>query len=136
MSYRARGLRVQRPCATAGVSAGSSVWTGSASAIGPAGGCRGRCVHRSQPFTPTTMSSPAKTTVRRSIAGILWSMNRESPPALRLDRILELAQRAALGPSDRILSGFRSPALAVEQKSDNSPVTAFDREAEQHIRQI
>src|ERR1700749_3728126 len=63
-------------------------------------------------------------------------MNRESPPALRLDRILELAKRAALGPSDRSLNGFRNPALAVEQKSDNSPVTAFDRESEQHIRQI
>jgi len=63
-------------------------------------------------------------------------MNRESNCALRLDRILELARRAALGPSDRILSGYRSPALAVETKSDNSPVTAFDREAEQHIRRI
>jgi fructose-1,6-bisphosphatase/inositol monophosphatase family enzyme len=57
-------------------------------------------------------------------------------PALQLDRILDLAKRAALGPSERIMSGFRSPALAVEQKSDNSPVTAFDRESEQHIRQI
>jgi len=63
-------------------------------------------------------------------------MSRESTSALRLDRILELARRAALGPADRILSGYRSPALAVEKKSDNSPVTAFDREAEQHIRQI
>jgi len=57
-------------------------------------------------------------------------------PALRLDRILELAQRAALAPSDRIMSGYRSPALAVETKPDHSPVTAFDREAEQHIRRI
>ena len=63
-------------------------------------------------------------------------MNRESTAALRLDRILELATRAALGPSERILSGFRSPALAVESKSDGSPVTAFDREAEQKIREI
>ena len=63
-------------------------------------------------------------------------MNRESTPAVRLDRILDLAKRAALAPSDRIMSGFRSPALAVEQKSDHSPVTAFDREAEQHIRRI
>jgi histidinol-phosphatase len=63
-------------------------------------------------------------------------MSRESNPALRLDRILELAQRAALAPSDKILSGYRSPALAVETKPDNSPVTAFDREAEQHIREI
>jgi histidinol-phosphatase len=63
-------------------------------------------------------------------------MTRNSAPTPRLDRILELARRAALGPSARILSGFRNPALAVEHKSDNSPVTAFDREAEQHIREI
>jgi histidinol-phosphatase len=63
-------------------------------------------------------------------------MSCESSPALRLDRILELAKRAALAPSARIMTGFRSPTLAVERKSDNSPVTAFDREAEQHIREI
>ncbi len=63
-------------------------------------------------------------------------MNRESTPAVRLDRILDLAQRAALAPTDLIMSGFRSPALAVEQKADHSPVTAFDRESEQHIRRI
>ncbi|MBS0422409.1 MAG: hypothetical protein JSR66_32180 [Proteobacteria bacterium] len=63
-------------------------------------------------------------------------MNREPTSAPRLDRILELARRAAVGPADRILTGYRSPALAVEKKPDHSPVTAFDREAEQHIRQI
>jgi len=63
-------------------------------------------------------------------------MPRESTEALRLDRILELATRAARGPSERILSGFRSAALAVETKTDGSPVTAFDREAEQQIREI
>src|SRR6202011_6309374 len=63
-------------------------------------------------------------------------MTRESTEALRLDRILALATRAALGPAVRVLSGFRSPALAVESKSDGSPVTAFDREAEQQIREI
>jgi histidinol-phosphatase len=63
-------------------------------------------------------------------------MNRESTPAFRLDRILGLAKRAALGPSVRILTGYRNPTLAVERKSDDSPVTAFDREAEQHIREI
>jgi histidinol-phosphatase len=63
-------------------------------------------------------------------------MTRESTAAFRLDRILELATRAALGPSDQILAGFRNPTLAVERKSDGSPVTAFDREAEQHIRVI
>lgn len=63
-------------------------------------------------------------------------MNCESNPALRLDRILELATRAARGPSELILSGFRNPKLPVERKSDGSPVTPFDREAEQQIRQI
>src|SRR5882757_4528341 len=63
-------------------------------------------------------------------------MNRESTPAFRLDRILELTRRAALGPSSKILAGFRNPALAVEWKSDGSPVTALDREAEQLIREI
>jgi fructose-1,6-bisphosphatase/inositol monophosphatase family enzyme len=63
-------------------------------------------------------------------------MNRETAAAFRLDRILELAKHAALGPSDRILAGFRNPSLAVERKSDGSPVTVFDREAEQQIRAI
>ena len=63
-------------------------------------------------------------------------MSREPTEALRLDRILELATRAARGPSELILSGFRNPGLAVERKSDGSPVTPFDREAEQQIRQI
>jgi histidinol-phosphatase len=63
-------------------------------------------------------------------------MNRESTPDLRLDRILDLAKRAALAPSALILSGYRNPSLPVERKSDDSPVTPFDREAEQQIRQI
>src|ERR1700733_666863 len=63
-------------------------------------------------------------------------MNRETTEGLRLDRILALATRAAQGPTVRILSGFRSPALAVEGKPDGSPVTQFDREAEQQIREI
>ncbi|MEA3182151.1 MAG: histidinol-phosphatase [Gammaproteobacteria bacterium] len=63
-------------------------------------------------------------------------MNREATPAFRLDRIIELTRRAALGPSSKILAGFRNPALAVEWKSDGSPVTALDREAEQQIREI
>ena len=63
-------------------------------------------------------------------------MNREPTDALRLDRILALAIRAARGPSEHILSGFRNPKLAVEGKPDGSPVTAFDREAEQQIREI
>jgi histidinol-phosphatase len=77
-----------------------------------------------------------KSAERMSIAGILGSMNRETTPAVRLDRILELARRAALAPSEKILTGYRSPALSVETKADSSPVTAFDRESEQQIREI
>jgi histidinol-phosphatase len=51
-------------------------------------------------------------------------------------RMLELATRAALAPSALILSGFRNPALSVEHKSDGSPVTRFDREAERQIREV
>jgi histidinol-phosphatase len=51
-------------------------------------------------------------------------------------RLLELATRAALAPSSLILSGFRNPALRVEHKSDGSPVTHFDREAERQIREV
>src|SRR5882724_7146970 len=51
-------------------------------------------------------------------------------------QMLELATRAAVAPSALILSGFRNPSLPVETKSDGSPVTPFDREAEQQIRQI
>ena len=53
-----------------------------------------------------------------------------------VSRAVELATRAALAPSALILSGYRNPSLAVEHKSDGSPVTAFDRQAEQQIRQI
>jgi histidinol-phosphatase len=63
-------------------------------------------------------------------------MNSPSIPGLQLDRILELASRAARAPTERILTGFRNPDLAVERKSDGSPVTAFDREAEQQIRTV
>ncbi|HUI60382.1 MAG TPA: inositol monophosphatase family protein [Steroidobacteraceae bacterium] len=48
--------------------------------------------------------------------------------------LLELAIEAARSPSELILSGFRSPQLAVEKKSDSSPVTEFDRNAERTIR--
>ena len=55
---------------------------------------------------------------------------------LPLARMLDLATRAAVAPSSLILSGYRNPTLPVENKSDGSPVTRFDREAEQQIRQI
>jgi histidinol-phosphatase len=50
--------------------------------------------------------------------------------------LLKLATRAALAPAALILSGFRSPDLPVERKSDGSPVTRFDREAERRIREV
>ncbi len=48
--------------------------------------------------------------------------------------LLELAIAAARSASELILSGFRSPSLAVDRKSDGSPVTKFDRESELAIR--
>jgi histidinol-phosphatase len=63
-------------------------------------------------------------------------MSHESTQIIPIARMLELATRAAVAPSSLILSGFRNPSLPVERKSDGSPVTPFDREAEQQIRQI
>jgi histidinol-phosphatase len=63
-------------------------------------------------------------------------MPSTSPTALPLQRLLDLAIRAAMTPSSTILNGFRNPTLTVERKSDGSPVTPFDREAEQQIRQV
>jgi len=63
-------------------------------------------------------------------------MGRESTNTIPIARMLELATRAALSTSSLILSGFRNPGLPVERKSDGSPVTPFDREAEQQIREI
>jgi histidinol-phosphatase len=51
-----------------------------------------------------------------------------------LPDLLSLAVAATRSVSDLILSGFRSPDLAVEKKRDGSVVTRFDREAEQSIR--
>ena len=52
----------------------------------------------------------------------------------RLPSLLELAVEAARCPHDLILSGFRSESLSAERKSDGSPVTHYDREAERMIR--
>src|SRR5581483_11323625 len=52
----------------------------------------------------------------------------------QLPELLRLAEAAARSASELILSGFRSPRLAVERKGDGSPVTPFDREAERTIR--
>jgi histidinol-phosphatase len=54
--------------------------------------------------------------------------------ATHLPDLLKLAVAAAQAPSQLILSGFRSDSLSAERKSDGSPVTQFDREAERMIR--
>ena len=55
---------------------------------------------------------------------------------LDLNKVLELAVVAARATGPATLSYFRSPKLTVENKSDGSPVTAADREAEKEIRRI
>ena len=55
---------------------------------------------------------------------------------LDLNKVLELAVVAARATGPATLSHFRSPKLTVENKSDGSPVTAADREAEKEIRRI
>jgi histidinol-phosphatase len=84
-------------------------------------------------------SATQQCTLRSARGGSRWH-NRHMPPesnnGMPLARVLELATRAALAPSTLILSGFRNPSLAVERKADGSPVTTFDREAEQQIRQM
>ena len=51
-----------------------------------------------------------------------------------LPSLLELAVAAAQHPADFILSGFRNDSLSAERKSDGSPVTHYDREAERRVR--
>ena len=62
-----------------------------------------------------------------------------SPPVHPADpteihRRLEVAVEAAREAGDLVLRRFRRPDLAVEWKSDASPVTIADREAEAHLR--
>jgi histidinol-phosphatase len=61
-------------------------------------------------------------------------MNDTLPDDL-LPELLRLAVDAARAPSEDILSGFRSERLSAERKSDGSPVTVFDRNAETRIRE-
>jgi histidinol-phosphatase len=63
-------------------------------------------------------------------------MTHDPHAPLPLARYLDLAVQAAAATSPQILSGFRNPNLLVERKADGSPVTPFDREAEQQIRKI
>lgn len=51
-----------------------------------------------------------------------------------MPELLRLAVDAARSASEGILSGFRSDRLSTERKPDGSPVTEFDRNAEQQIR--
>jgi histidinol-phosphatase len=60
-------------------------------------------------------------------------MTIPSPHEL-LPELLQLAVDAARSASEGILSGFRSDGLNTERKTDGSPVTVFDRNAEQQIR--
>jgi histidinol-phosphatase len=60
-------------------------------------------------------------------------MNEAAPEALLPD-LLQLAIDATHAAQEEILSGFRSPRLTTIQKSDGSPVTEFDRNAETRIR--
>ena len=53
-----------------------------------------------------------------------------------LDPLLVLAVDAAQAPASHLLQWFGTDRLAVEHKSDGSPVTIADREAEHMIRQI
>ena len=60
-------------------------------------------------------------------------MTTPSPLEL-LPELQQLAIDATRSASEGILSGFRSERLAVETKPDGTPVTLFDRNAEQQIR--
>src|SRR6478672_5874472 len=60
-------------------------------------------------------------------------MTTRSPLEL-LPELLALAVDAARSASEGILAGFRSSRLTTERKSDGTPVTEFDRNAEKQIR--
>jgi len=60
-------------------------------------------------------------------------MNDVVPDAL-LPELLQLAIDATHSVAEDILAGFRSPRLTTERKSDGSPVTEFDRNAESRMR--
>jgi len=59
---------------------------------------------------------------------------KDAPPDDLLPELLQLAVDAARSASEGILAGFRSERLRAEAKSDGSPVTEFDRNAEADIR--
>ena len=53
-----------------------------------------------------------------------------------LERLLALSIRAAQSPAERMLTHFADQRLSVESKTDGSPVTVADREAETMIRTL
>lgn len=55
-------------------------------------------------------------------------------PHRDLERRLDLARAAAYEAGQITLRHFNSPGLAVELKSDQTPVTAADRASEEHLR--
>lgn len=62
--------------------------------------------------------------------------NKHTPDELDLVALLEVAKKAATAPAEEILHYFRSPTLAIQSKSDGSPVTLADQEAEDRIRRV
>jgi histidinol phosphatase-like enzyme (inositol monophosphatase family) len=67
----------------------------------------------------------------RLFCGTLYAMNDATD---HLAPRLEFARRIAREAGQITLRYFQSDALAVDRKSDDSPVTVADREAEQHLR--
>src|SRR6185436_6000090 len=52
-----------------------------------------------------------------------------------LSALLKLAVAAAQAPAQLIMSGYRNESLNTETKHDGSPVTQYDRGAEQIVRE-
>ena len=69
---------------------------------------------------------PARSAARKTLDDTL------SPATLA--ELMKLAVAATQSVSELILSGFRSPTLKWERKSDGSVVTPFDLESERRIR--
>ncbi|WP_447970981.1 inositol monophosphatase family protein [Nitrospira sp. M1] len=57
------------------------------------------------------------------------------PDRMDISALLQVAVQAAQAPAEIILTYFNNADLVVEKKSDHSPVTEADKEAERRIRQ-
>jgi fructose-1,6-bisphosphatase/inositol monophosphatase family enzyme len=64
------------------------------------------------------------------VEGVLMSERENDPIGLRLEWAVQIAREAG----NSTLRYFRQADLRIEQKADDSPVTAADREAEQLLR--